>query len=204
MRKDPICGMPGRLERHGEAFCSESCIQEFERRRSAPGRRRLRLRDPLVWVPVSGVLLLAVGRAWPAAAGVSAVYADYLGMVLLPAIAGLAIGGLIDHFIPKTYVVRLLAGPRKRVILRSVALGFLASTCSHGCLAIAIELYRKGASIPAVIGFLLASPWASMALTLILLSLFGLKGIVLPHHPKHHHHVQQRPISSPRVRVGRV
>ncbi|MEK7330417.1 MAG: permease, partial [Candidatus Eisenbacteria bacterium] len=48
-----------------------------------------------------------------------------------------------------------------------VQVGFLASTCSHGCLALTIELYRKGASTPAVVSFLLASPWASMSLTLL-------------------------------------
>jgi uncharacterized membrane protein YraQ (UPF0718 family) len=46
-------------------------------------------------------------------------------------------------------------------------------------LALTIELYRKGASIPAVVSFLLASPWASMSLTLLLLGLFGAKALVI-------------------------
>jgi len=89
------------------------------------------------------------------------------------------IGGMIDRFIPRHYITDWLAGTRKRVILRSTLLGFLASTCSHGCLALAIELYRKGASVPAVISFLLASPWANMALTLIILSFFGYYGLLI-------------------------
>ncbi|MBI1991755.1 MAG: permease [Candidatus Omnitrophica bacterium] len=97
----------------------------------------------------------------------------------MPFLLGLLLGGFIDHFVPKEYIVKLLSGPRKRVIARSTILGFLASSCSHGCLALTIELYRKGASVPAVVSFLLASPWASMSLTFILLSLFGLKGVVI-------------------------
>src|SRR3989338_5599514 len=136
-------------------------------------------RDPWVWVPVSGVLLELLGLAWPNASAVSASYTGYLKKVAVPFLLGLVIGGIIDHFVPKAYVVTLLSGPRKRVILRSTILGFLASSCSHGCLAISLELYRKGASIPAVVSFLLASPWASMSLTLLLIGLFGPRALVI-------------------------
>ena len=85
----------------------------------------------------------------------------------------------MDHFIPRAYIITLLSGSRKRVVARATLLGFLASSCSHGCLALSLELYRKGASVPAVVSFLLASPWASMSLTLILLSLFGLRGLAI-------------------------
>ncbi len=113
------------------------------------------------------------------AAGISARYAEYLRTMGLPILAGLFIGGWIDYAVPKSYIIKLLARPRKRVILLSTALGFLASSCSHGCLALAIELYRKGASTASVISFLLASPWASLSLTFILLSLFGASGAVI-------------------------
>jgi uncharacterized membrane protein YraQ (UPF0718 family) len=131
-------------------------------------------------VPLSGVLLATAGWWWPSVRNISVAYQDYLRKVAVPSLLGLFLGGLIDHFIPKTYIVRLLSGPRKRVIARATMLGLLASTCSHGCLALTIELYRKGASVPACISFLLASPWASMSLTLILLSLFGLsRGLII-------------------------
>ena len=42
-----------------------------------------------------------------------------------------------------------------------------------------MELYRKGASVPAVITFLLASPWASLSLTLLILSLMGWEGLLI-------------------------
>ena len=175
--------MQGVIERHGHWFCSERCIAEFERRRQtdacavAPQRRWWT--DPWVWVPVSGLLLGTSGLWWSAAAEVSRIYVDYVQKVGVALLAGLVIGGVIDHFIPREYIIKLLSGPRKRVIARATLLGFLAASCSHGCLALSLELYRKGASTPAVIAFLLASPWASMSLTLILLSLFGLRGLLI-------------------------
>jgi hypothetical protein len=51
------------------------------------------------------------------------------------------------------------------------------SVCSHGILAIAMEIYKKGASTSAVIAFLLASPWANLPLTILLLGFFGLKAL---------------------------
>ena len=135
--------------------------------------------DPWVWAPLSGLLVGTLGWWWPAAGQVSAIYLGYVQKTLAPFSLGLLLGGLIDHFVPREYIVRLLSGPRKRVIIRSTLLGFLASSCSHGCLALTLELYRKGASIPAAVSFLLASPWASMSLTFILISLFGMKGLLI-------------------------
>ncbi|MBI4343280.1 MAG: permease [Candidatus Omnitrophica bacterium] len=180
-RRDPVCGMTGVLERYGRWFCSEGCAAEYARRSGAPARPSLwrSLRDPWVWVPASMAALAFAGLWWPAVKPVSDIYRGYLRVVWIPLLAGLVLGGLIDHFVPREYITRLLTGPRKRVIGRATVLGFLASTCSHGCLALSLELYRKGASTPAVAAFLLASPWASMALTFILLSLFGVKGLLI-------------------------
>ena len=180
-RRDPVCGMTGTIERHGHWFCSERCADEYARRTACHvgAGRPARWRDPWLWVPASGILLAAAGSWWPDAAQVSASYAAYVKKVFIPFFLGLLLSGLIDHFVPREYIIKLLSGPRKRVIARSTLLGFLASSCSHGCLALSLELYRKGASVPAVVSFLLASPWASMSLTLVLLGLFGLKGFVI-------------------------
>jgi len=87
---------------------------------------------------------------------------------------GLFIGGVIDRFIPQEYVSHVLASSKKRTILHAVLYGFLMSVCSHGILALAIQLHKKGASTPSVVTFLLASPWANLPITLILISFFGL------------------------------
>lgn len=180
MTRDPICGMPGTIAHAGEWFCSSDCMAEFERRkphgRTTPWRQLL---DPWVWAALSGLAIVVLGALWPPAAGISAHYVGYLKKILFPFALGLLIGGVIDQFVPREYIARLLAGPPSRVIVRSTLLGFLASSCSHGCIALTVELYRKGASAPAAISFLLASPWASMALTLMLLNLFGGHGLLI-------------------------
>ncbi len=53
------------------------------------------------------------------------------------------------------------------------------SACSHGILAIAMELYKKGASTPSVIAFLLASPWANLPITILLFGFFGLNAFYI-------------------------
>lgn len=183
-RRDPICGMQGTIEYHGLWFCSQRCIAEFKKRESQKDSCHQKsstrwLLDPWFWVPISGVALVAASQLWPKISGVGTIYLGYVKKIGLPFLVGLVLGGIIDHFVPREYIIKLLSGSRKRVIARATFLGFLASACSHGCLALAIELYRKGASVPAVVSFLLASPWASMALTFLLLSLFGLKGLVI-------------------------
>jgi uncharacterized membrane protein YraQ (UPF0718 family) len=53
------------------------------------------------------------------------------------------------------------------------------SACSHGILALSMQLHKKGASNPAVVSFLLASPWANMPITIMLVAFFGLKGLLI-------------------------
>lgn len=47
------------------------------------------------------------------------------------------------------------------------------SACSCGILVLSMQLYKKGASTPAVVAFLLASPWANLPLTLMFIGFFG-------------------------------
>ena len=104
---------------------------------------------------------------------------DYLVLIWWAVLLGFIVGGFIEHSIPKRYIRKYLSLHRKRSILYAVLFGFLASACSHGILAIAIELYRKGASTPSVIAFLLASPWANLPITILLLGFFGLSALYI-------------------------
>lgn len=76
--------------------------------------------------------------------------------------------------VPREFVMSILGtskGPNG--ILRATAAGVLLDLCSHGILMVGAKLYERGASIGQVIAFLVASPWNSFSLTLILIALIG-------------------------------
>jgi hypothetical protein len=103
----------------------------------------------------------------------------YVASIWWAVFLGLFLGGLIEHYVPREYISKVLARKSPLTIFNAVFLGFLMSACSHGILALSIQLHKKGASNPAVVSFLLASPWANFAVTMMLLSLFGLKGLLI-------------------------
>lgn len=138
----------------------------------APARRWWQ--DRVLWSVLLLGTALGLGHLWPAAAHALRGYLAKAGWAVA---LGLLLGGLVEQYVPKEYISLWLTGHHRRTVLASAGLGFLASSCSHGCLALSMELYRKGASVPAVITFLLASPWASMSLTLLIVSLMGWKGV---------------------------
>ena len=103
----------------------------------------------------------------------------YVSVIALPVMLGLLIGGVIDWLVPAQYISKLLAQKKKRTIPYAVLSGFLMSACSHGILAISIQLYKKGASTSSVVAFLLASPWANLPLTMIMFGFFGIKALFI-------------------------
>ena len=103
----------------------------------------------------------------------------YLKIIWWAVLLGLFLGGVIDYYIPREYISKILAERKPATIFNAVFLGFLMSACSHGILALTVQIHKKGASNPAVISFLLASPWANFTITIMLLSLFGLKGLFI-------------------------
>lgn len=106
-------------------------------------------------------------------------FIDYISTIWWAIIVGFIIGGIIDYFVPREYIKKYFSVHRKRTVVYSVIFGFLMSACSHGILAIAIELYRKGANTSSVISFLLASPWANLPITFILIGFFGWKAFLI-------------------------
>ena len=91
---------------------------------------------------------------------------------------GMAIGILtvaILSRIPREFVMSVLGSHAGlRGIIRATAAGVLLDLCSHGILMVGAKLYERGASIGRVMAFLIASPWNSFSLTLILIALIGL------------------------------
>ena len=90
---------------------------------------------------------------------------------------GLALGilfvGVLDA-IPRNFVMAVL-GRKNGIngIVRATSAGVLLDLCSHGILVVGMKLYERGASLGQVMAFLIASPWNSFSLTLILWSLVG-------------------------------
>ncbi|MCB1706494.1 MAG: permease [Halioglobus sp.] len=58
-------------------------------------------------------------------------------------------------------------------LFRATLAGVFLDLCSHGILVVGMKLYERGASAGQVMAFLLASPWNSLSLTLILIGLIG-------------------------------
>ena len=78
--------------------------------------------------------------------------------------------------VPREFVVAIL-GHRRGLngIIRATIGGVLLDLCSHGILMVGAKLYERGASAGQVTAFLIASPWNSFSLTLVLIALVGLK-----------------------------
>jgi uncharacterized protein len=78
--------------------------------------------------------------------------------------------------IPREFILCILGrGGTLSGILRAMLAGVLLDLCSHGILMIGAKLYERGASLGQVMAFLIASPWNSFSLTLILWALVGFK-----------------------------
>jgi len=194
--KDPICGMQVddktglRLTHKGDTllFCSSGCMEKFAKENkiskeqiaacSIQHKRPLYKNKTLI-VAAALILLVLLSYVIPFLEPLRMSLWMYFKTLWWAILLGLFLGGVIDHYVPREYVSHTLSSPRKRTIFYSVFLGFLMSTCSHGILALSIELHKKGASNPAVIAFLLASPWANITITIILVGFFGAKALFI-------------------------
>jgi len=197
MAKDLICGMTVdektglRLTHEGDIyfFCSEHCMKKFAQENNIPEEKVIsclcqhqkvpfyKNKTVVVMAVMLALILLSYGL--PFLAPFRKSFLIYFKIIWWAVLLGLILGGFIDYYIPREYISHLLAKPRKSTIFYSVLLGFLMSACSHGILALSIELHKKGASNPAVIAFLLSSPWSNITLTIMLVGFFGAKAFFI-------------------------
>lgn len=169
-------------------FCSSHCRDAFIKQEGIPGvpscphctpSRKPLLKNKLFIISAAVALLIGVSFFLPLLSPFRIAFVAYLKKIWWAVVLGLLLGGVIDYFIPREYISKILARKSPAAIFNAVFLGFLMSACSHGILALSIQLHKKGASNPSVVSFLLASPWANIAITVMLISLFGLKGIFI-------------------------
>jgi len=158
---------PAAASCHG-AEAADSCCE-------TPARR-----DWLLW---GGVIVVAL--AWPTGFWLQHDHASMLGIFTGSIFElfnrmwwGLALGvvfvGLLGR-VPRDLVMGML-GRDGGIggLFRATVAGVFLDLCSHGILAVGMKLYERGASAGQVMAFLLASPWNSFSLTLILIGLIGL------------------------------
>jgi uncharacterized membrane protein YraQ (UPF0718 family) len=91
---------------------------------------------------------------------------------------GIALGiffvGIVDK-IPKDFIAVLFGHKGFKGIWRATLAGVLLDLCSHGILMVGMKFYERGIRLGQLMAFLIASPWNSFSLTLILWSLVGFK-----------------------------
>lgn len=187
---DPICGMKGTTRAHGHYFCSEHCIRKYEEKHGITADQKYCpscsaekgiswYKEKLFIVTAVVVFLLILSYFHPLLRPFFEEFRYYLALIWWAVLIGFLIGGIIEHFIPREYIEKYLSRHLKRTILYSILFGFLMSACSHGILAIAMELYKKGANTSSVVAFLLASPWANLPITILLFGFFGMKAALI-------------------------
>ncbi len=197
MAIDPICGMNVdektglKLSWQGKDyyFCSDNCMKKFMQQNKIKESKEVCVscapkkapfwKNKIFLVSILYILAISLGSYFKFFEPLKMSLIMYIRTIALAILIGLALGGMIDWLIPKEYVSKLLARKKKRTIFYSVITGFFMSACSHGILALAIQLYKKGASPPAVVAFLLASPWANVPLTIMMFGFFGWKAFII-------------------------
>lgn len=104
---------------------------------------------------------------------------DLLSRTWWGLLVGIAAVAVIGRF-PRELVAAILGrGGSVSGLFRAVGAGVLLDLCNHGILMVGMSLYQRGASLGQTIAFLIASPWNSLSLTLILTALIGWKWVLL-------------------------
>ncbi len=96
-------------------------------------------------------------------------------VTILPGVALGVVSIALLSLVPREAVSSILGnGSSSRGILRAVFAGVFFDVCNHGIVLLGMKLYERGASMGQIAAFLLASPWNSLSLTLVLIALVGI------------------------------
>jgi uncharacterized membrane protein YraQ (UPF0718 family) len=148
----------------------------------APTRRI----DWLLWgtmIPIATLfafhLAVADSMSIPVLGMLSHAVYDLVATMWWGMIAAIVFVGLLNR-IPRELVIGVLGqGGTFSGLLRATGAGLLLDLCSHGILMVGMKLYQRGASLGQIFAFLIASPWNSLSLTIILVALIGLPWTLL-------------------------
>lgn len=138
--------------------------------------------DILLWGSLSAVAILYIHYGWfTESASFASWYAilsssvfELINTIWWGVVIGILMVAILSR-IPREFVMSILGTySGLNGILRATAAGVLLDLCSHGILMVGAKLYERGASIGQIMAFLIASPWNSFSLTLILIALIGI------------------------------
>ncbi len=102
-------------------------------------------------------------------------FKDYLVEVLPFLAIGFLLSGVINEYVPTSWVERHLGGKGLKPLIYATITGTILPICCIGSLPVAISLYQKGARLGPVLAFLVATPATSLPALLVCYSLLGLK-----------------------------
>lgn len=146
---------------------------------SAPAKKArpdLLLWSTLILVSIAYLLDLFAAQLiqqWASLADLSSAVRSLMNSMWIGLALGITFVGVLGR-IPREFVTSLLGkGDTFIGIVRATFAGVLLDLCSHGILLVAMRLYQRGASLGQVMAFLIASPWNSLSLTVILIALIG-------------------------------
>lgn len=117
--------------------------------------------------------------AWGVANNFGAAVFELMNMMWVGVVLGIIAMGFLSR-IPRDFVMSLMgSGKGVQGIFRAALAGVTLDLCSHGILMVGAKLYERGVTAGQLMAFLIASPWNSFSLTLILISLIGLPATLL-------------------------
>lgn len=163
---------------------ASSCCHSSKPAPENPGTwARIRRVDWMLWI---SLIVVTIGYIWYLAAPMTmgadsaahhfthGVY-ELMNTMWWGLLLGVVFVGLMDR-VPREIVIQALSGRHKASgIVKATIAGLLFDLCSHGILMVGMKLYERGATIGQTFAFLLASPWNSISLTIILVALIGWK-----------------------------
>lgn len=172
-RELPSCCAPVKLPDEPKSCCGAAKQAESSCCGGANGRR-----DYLLWGSLL-VFLAGIAAHWwlPGLPKWAHVFGHACHELFFRAWWGLLLGiaaVAVLSRMPRELVAAVLGrGGSMSGLFRAVAAGVALDLCNHGILMVGAGLYRRGVSLGQTLAFLIASPWNSLSLTLILAALIG-------------------------------
>lgn len=174
-----------------------SCHSEPEPKKTAPSccdtaETAKPRRDYLFWVGLAVISISYAGfwlwgghehaghaGAWGVVNNFGAAVFELMNMMWVGIVLGIVAMGFLSR-IPRDFVMSIMgSGKGVQGIFRATLAGVTLDLCSHGILMVGAKLYERGVTAGQLMAFLIASPWNSFSLTLILISLIGLPATLL-------------------------